>query len=245
MINLRNIPSSKEDLDGYEVDNLFHSWCYQPAQAPLRVVSAEGVRFTTEDGRERLDFCSCFVDHNIGHQDPRVVEAIIEQSKILCSFAPSLSTRPRSLLAKMLAEVTPGDLSRSFITLGGTEANEAAVKICHQYTGRRKMLARYRSYHGGTATSMSLSSGDARSWIQVLGGTDLVSVPQPYCYRCMFGLSYPNCDVQCVEYIDEVIELEGGSELVAGIICEPVTGANGIIVPPPEYFPRLRETCDR
>lgn len=245
MINLRDIPASKEDLDAFEVNNLFHSWSYQPAQAPLRVVSAKGIRFTTEDGRERLDFSSCFVDHNIGHQDPRVVEAIVEQARTLCSFAPSLSTKPRALLAKMLAEVTPGDLSRSFITLGGTEANEAAVKICHQYTGRRKMLARYRSYHGSTATSMALSTGDARSWVQVSGGAELVSVPQPYCYRCMFGLNYPDCDLQCVKYIDEVIELEGGGDLVAGIICEPVTGANGIIVPPPEYFPRLKEICDR
>jgi taurine--2-oxoglutarate transaminase len=104
------------------------------------------VRFTTEDGRERLDFSSCFVSHNIGHQDPRVVEAICDQAKTLCSFAPVFSTKPRALLARMLEEITPGDLSRSFLTLGGTEANEGAIKICHQYTGRRKILGRYRSY---------------------------------------------------------------------------------------------------
>ncbi|MEA3222674.1 MAG: aminotransferase class III-fold pyridoxal phosphate-dependent enzyme [Thermodesulfobacteriota bacterium] len=245
MIDLKNIPSTKEDLDSYEVENIFHSWSYQPTQSPLRVVSAKGVRFTTEDGRQRLDFSSCFVSHNIGHQDPRVVNAICEQAHTLCSFAPSMSTRPRALLGKMLEQITPGDLSRSFISLGGTEANEAAVKICHQYTGRRKILSRYRSYHGATATSMSLSIGDARNWAQVLGGTDLVRVPQPYCYRCMFGKKYPECDLQCVKYIDEVIELEGGGDKVAGIICEPVTGANGIIVPPKEYFPMLRKVCDK
>ena len=245
MIDLRNISSAKEDLDQYEVENNFQSWSYQPTQSPPRVVSAKGVRFTTEDGRERLDFSSCFVSHNIGHQDPRVVKAICEQAQTLTSFAPSMSNRPRAVLAKMLADITPGDLSRSFISLGGTEANEAAIKICHQFTGKRKMLARYRSYHGGTATSMSLSSGDARSWAQVLGGTELISVPQPYCYRCMFGQTYPSCDLRCVKYIDEVVELEGGSEKVAGIICEPVTGANGIIVPPPEYFPELRRICDK
>lgn len=245
MIDLRKIPSTKEDLDLYDVENIFHSWSFQPSQAPLRVVSAKGTRFTTEDGRERLDFSSCFVSHNIGHQDPRVVEAITEQARTLCSFAPSLSTKPRAILGKMLEEITPGDLSRSFISLGGTEANEAAIKICHQYTGRRKMLSRYRAYHGGTATSMSLSAGDARSWAQVLGGTELVHVPQPYCYRCMFGKKYPECDLRCVKYVDEVIELEGGGEMVAGIIFEPITGANGIIVPPPEYFPQLREICDK
>ena len=245
MIDLRSIRSEKQDLDSYEVEHNFQSWSYQPAQSPLRVVSAKGVRFTTEDGKERLDFSSCFVSHNIGHQDPRVIDAIKEQAETLCSFAPSFSTKPRALLAKMIAEITPGDLSRSFISLGGTEANEAAIKICHQFSGRRKILARYRSYHGGTATSMSLSAGDARSWAQVLGGTELVRVPQPYCYRCMFAQTYPACEMQCVKHIDEVIELEGGGEKVAGIICEPVTGANGIIVPPPEYFPELRQICDK
>ena len=245
MINLRNISTTKEDLDYYEVEHNFQSWSYQPAQSPPRVVSAKGIRFKTEDGRERLDFSSCFVSHNIGHQDSRVVNAIAEQANTLCSFAPSFSTKPRALLTKMLAEITPGDLSRSFISLGGTEANEAAVKICHQYTGRRKILARYRSYHGGTATSMSLSAGDPRNWAQVLGGAELVRTPIPYCYRCATGQQYPNCNLYCVEHVDEIIELEGGGETVAGIIVEPVTGANGIIVPPPEYFPRLREICDK
>ncbi len=245
MIDLKNIASSKEDLDRYEVENNFQSWSYQPAQSPPRVVSARGVRFTTEDRREWLDFSSCFVSHSIGHQDSRVIEAICKQARTLTSFAPSMSTKPRALLTKMLAEVTPGDLSRSFVSLGGTEANEAAVKICHQYTGRRKIITRFRTYHGGTTASMTLSAGDSRSWAQVLGGTDIIRVPQPYCYRCMFGLTYPGCDLQCVKYIEEVIELEGGGEKVAGIIFEPVTGANGIIVPPPEYFPELRTICDK
>jgi taurine--2-oxoglutarate transaminase len=245
MIDLGKIQSEKKDLDTYEVENLFQSWSYQPSVSPPRVISAKGMRFTTEDGRERLDFSSCFVSHNIGHQDPRVLEAIREQADLLTSFAPSMSTRPRALLGKVLSEVTPGDLERSFISLGGTEANEAAVKICHQYTGKRKIISRYRAYHGGTATSMTLSAGDARNWAQVLGGTELIRVPQPYCYRCMLGQKYPECDLKCVRYIDEVIELEGGSEKVAGIIFEPVTGANGIIAPPDEYFPELRRICDR
>jgi len=244
MIDIRNIPSSKEDLDAYEVENNFQSWSYQPSVSPPRVVSAEGIRFKTEDGRERLDFSSCFVSHSIGHSDKRVVNAICAQAKELCSFAPTMSTKPRALLAKALAEITPGDLSRSFISLGGAEANEAAVKIAHQYTGRRKVISRYRTYHGGTATSMSLSAGDARSWAQVAGGADLVRVPHPYCYRCSFGLKYPDCELRCAEYVNEVLEFEN-PESVAAIIFEPVTGANGIIVPPKEYFPRLREICDK
>ena len=245
MIDLKAIPSEKKDLDYYEVEHIFHSWSYQPEQAPLRVETAGGTRFTTEEGRVRLDFSSCFVSHNIGHQDPRVIDAICKQAHILASFAPNLSTRPRALLAKMLAEITPGDLNRVFIALGGAEANEAAIKICHQYTGRRKLLCRYRSYHGATASCMTVSAGDPRNFAQIPGGTEAVQVPLPYCYRCMFGLAYPACDLRCVTYIDEVIELEGGGEKVAGIIFEPVTGGNGVVVPPPEYFPRLRQVCDK
>ncbi len=245
MKKLTKVSSSPEELNRYEVENIFHSWSFQPAQSPPRVVSAEGIRFVTESGKEMLDFSSCYVTHNIGHQDKRVIEAIKEQADKLCCVAPSLSTEPRAKLAKVLADITPGDLERTFLTLGGTEANETAIKICHQYTGKRKIISRYRTYHGGTAASMSLSLGDSRSWAQVLGGTEIVQVPQPYCYRCMFGQSYPACELRCVKYIDEVIELEGGSDTVAGIIFEPVTGANGIIVPPDDYFPELRKVCDK
>ena len=244
MIDLKSIPISKEDLDRYEVENLFHSWSYQPGAAPKRIVSAKGIRFKDDGGKEFLDFSSCFVSHNIGHQDPRVIEAITKQANTLCSFAPVFSTEPRAHLAKLVAEITPGDLSRTFFSPGGTEANEAAIKICHQYTGRRKIISRYNAYHGGTAAAMTLSS-DPRNWAQVQGGTEKISVPSPHCYRCMFGQKYPECDLRCVTYIDQVIELEGGGEKVAGIIFEPVTGANGLIVPPDEYFPRLREICDR
>ena len=244
MKDLKSLPTDKAALDSYEVENLFHSWSYQPNASPMRVVSAKGTRFKNEDGKEFLDFSSCFVSHNIGHQDPRALEALIEQANTLCSFAPNFSTKPRAQLAALVAEITPGDLSRTFFSPGGTEANEAAIKICHQYTGRRKIISRYNSYHGGTAASMTLS-GDPRSWAQVPGGTERVAVPSPYCYRCMFGQKYPECDLRCVTYIDQVIELEGGSEQVAGIIFEPVTGANGIIVPPDDYFPRLREICDK
>lgn len=245
MKDLKSIPTAKEDLDGYEVENLFHSWSYQPSAPPMRVVSAKGVRFKTETGKELLDFSSCFVSHNIGHQDPRVLEALTEQANTLCSFAPHVSTKPRAHLARLVAEITPGDLSRTFFSTGGTEANEAAIKICHQYTGRRKIISRYNAYHGGTAASMTLSTGDPRNWAQVPGGVERVSVPLPHCYRCMFGHKYPECDLRCATYIDQVIELEGGGDQVAGILFEPVTGSNGLVVPPKEYFPRLREICDK
>lgn len=245
MMDLTQIAADKVSLDSYEVNHLFHSWAYQPAASPPRVVAAKGVRFTTEDGRERLDFSSCFVSHSIGHQDARVVKAMQEQAASLTSFAPTFSTEPRAKLAKLIEMVTPGDLSRSFFSTGGTEANEAAIKIAHQFTGRSKIVSRYQTYHGGTTASMTASVGDPRSWAQ-LPGAEVIRVPQPYPYRCMFGTTNPtDCAMRTVEYTDRVIALEGGRDKVAAIIVEPVTGANGVIVPPPEYFPALRAVCDK
>ncbi|MBI1318855.1 MAG: aminotransferase class III-fold pyridoxal phosphate-dependent enzyme [Candidatus Hydrogenedens sp.] len=246
MQNLRNLPDTPESLDQYEVEHLFHSWSFQPEKAPARVVSAKGARFTTEDGREILDFSSCFVSHNLGHQDPRVVDAIRRQANTLTSIAPVFSTRPRAMLARLLAEVTPGDLSRSFLTLGGAEANEAAIKIAHQYTGRRKIITQYQSYHGGTTAAMSASAGDARNWAQTQGGAEFVRVPQPYPYRCMFHSATPEeCAERHLDYLERVITWEGGGDQIAAMILEPVTGANGILVPPDAYLPGVRALCDR
>lgn len=246
MRTLREIADAPADLDQYEVDHLFHSWSFQPTTAPMRIATAKGVRMTTEDGRDILDFSSCFVSHNIGHQDPRVIAAITRQLNTLASTAPAFSTRPRALLGKALAEVTPGDLSRTFVTLGGAEANEAAIKIAHQFTGRRKVITRYRSYHGSSAAAMSASAGDARNWAQEQGGADFIRVPQPYPYRCLFGSQSPSeCAARHLAYLEEVIQLEGGGDHIAAMLLEPITGANGVIVPPDEYLPGVRELCTR
>ena len=163
MKSLREVADSPEDLDRYEVDHLFHSWSYLPERSPERIVAAQGVRCTTESGRELLDFASCFVSHNLGHGDRRVLDAIHRQTDELVSFAPVFSTRPRAKLARVLAEVTPGDLSRSFIVTGGAEANETAFKIAHQVTGRRKIVTHYQTFHGGTTAAMSASTAPWRS----------------------------------------------------------------------------------
>lgn len=246
MPSFRDLPSSPTDLDRYEVDHIFHSWSFQPSQSPLRVVAAKGVRFTTECGRQMLDFSSCYVSHNLGHQDARVVRAVERQLHELASFAPNFSTRPRAQLAKLLADVTPGDLSRSFITPGGAEAVEAALKIAQQYTGRRKVITHYQTYHGGTTAAMSASGGDPRSWAQTQGGAEFIRVPQPYPYRCVFGSTTPEeCGSRHLEYLERVIAWEGGSDQIAAMILEPITGANGIIIPPDAYLPGVREICDR
>lgn len=246
MEEIRALDDKAEALDRYEVDHLFHSWSYQPSSAPFRVKTASGCRLYTEDDREILDFSSCFVSHNLGHQDPRVLAAMKQQMDTLVSCAPVMSTRPRALLGKALAEVTPGDLSRSFISLGGAEANEAAIKIAHQFTGRRKIITRYQTYHGGTTAAMSASAGDARNWAQVPGGAEFVRVPQPYPYRCSFGTDSPEaCAEANLRYLEQVIQWEGGGDQIAAMMLEPITGANGVIVPPDGYMQGVRALCDQ
>lgn len=246
MHDFRERLADAADLNHYELEHLFHSWRVQPDVAPPRVVAAQGVRFTLEDGRELLDFSSCFVSHNLGHGDPRMVAAVRDQLETLPSFAPVFSTRARAVLGKRLADITPGDLSRSFLTLGGAEANEAAIKIAHQFTGRRKIITRYQNYHGGTAGAMSASAGDPRNWDQVQGGADFVRVPQPYPYRCVFGTADPEeCASRHLAYLEQVIQWEGGGDLIAAMLLEPITGANGVIVPPDAYLPGVRALCDK
>jgi taurine--2-oxoglutarate transaminase len=147
------------------------------------------------------------------------------------------------LLGKKLAEVTPGDLKKTFFTLGGAEANENAIKIARFYTGRHKILARYRSYHGATHGAMALT-GDYRRLPVEPALPGVVHFLDPYCYRCPFGWTRDTCHRECIKHVEEVIQHEGPDQ-VAAIILEGVTGTNGLIIPPDDYWPRMREICDK
>jgi taurine--2-oxoglutarate transaminase len=154
-----------------------------------------------------------------------------------------MTTEPRALLGKKLAEITPGDLKKTFFTLGGAEANENAIKIARFYTGRHKILARYRSYHGATHGAMALT-GDYRRLPAEPAMPGVVHVLDPYCYRCPFGWTRETCHRECIQHIEEVIEHEGPDQ-IAAIILEGITGTNGLIIPPDDYWPRMREICDK
>ena len=149
----------REDAKQY----VLHSWSVQDAVNPIPVAGAEGRYFWDYDGKRYLDFASQLVNVSIGHQHPKLVAAIKEQADKLCTIGPPMATEPRSTLARLLAEVTPGDISMSFFTNGGAEANENAIKLARWYTGRHKIIARYRSYHGATAGAITLT-GDPRRW---------------------------------------------------------------------------------
>lgn len=219
------------------------SWAVQSKVKPLAIDRGEGCWFYDYGGNRYLDFSSQLLNLNVGHQHPKVVAAVKEQADRLCFISPGFANEARSQLAKLLAEITPGNLKKTFFTLGGTEANENALKIARAYTGRQKIITRYRSYHGATMGSITLS-GDRRRWPVEPGIAGIVRVFDPYCYRCVFGKEPQSCFLECISHIEEVIWYEGPEE-IAGILIEPVPGSNGILVPPDRYLPALRELCDK
>jgi len=222
-------------------DYTLFSWSVQSSANPIHITRAKGVWFWDGDGNRWLDFSSQLININVGHQHPRVLEAIKKQVDELCFAGPSFATEPRGRLGRKLAEVT--GLAKTFFCLGGAEANENAMKIARLYTGRDKIITRYRSYHGATMGAMT-ASGDPRRWPVEPGVPGIVRVFDPYCYRCPFGKSPDNCRRECVSHIEEVIQLEG-PHTIAAIMVEGITGSNGLLVPPDDYYPRLRALCDK
>jgi taurine--2-oxoglutarate transaminase len=222
---------------------VLHSWSVQDAVNPIPVAGAEGRYFWDYDGKRYLDFASQLVNLALGHQHPKLIAAIKEQAEKLCTIGPPMASEPRSTLARLLAEVTPGHLAMAFFTNGGAEANENAIKLARWYTGRPKIIARYRSYHGATAGAISLT-GDPRRWPVEPGIPGVVRMFDPYTYRCPVGHPDP-CPV-CTggPHLEEILQYEGAHN-VAAVIMETVTGTNGIIVPPDGYLQSIREVCDR
>jgi taurine--2-oxoglutarate transaminase len=222
---------------------LIHSWSVQSALAPLPVAGGEGRYFWDYDGNRYLDFASQLVNLSIGHQHPKVVAAIKEQADRLCTIGPPLANDRRAELARLVAEVTPGDLQRTFFTNGGAEANENAIKVARWVTGRQKIVARYRSYHGATGGAITLT-GDPRRWHAEPGIPGVVRMFDPYTYRCPAGHPDPCPVCSGGPHLEEILQYEG-PHTVAAVILETVTGTNGIIVPPDGYLESIREVCNR
>ncbi len=230
------------NIGDLERQHVLRSWAVQNKNTYEEIVGAEGCWFWNKEGKRYLDFSSQLININIGHQHPKIIAAIKEQADKLCYIAPFYASEPRAKLAELIARYTPGDLSKVLFTLGGAESNDNALKIARQYTGRFKVLARYRSYHGATYGAISLT-GDPRRPAVEPGIPGVVHVFEPYCYRCSFGKSYPGCGLECAEHVREVMLYEN-PESIAAFFIEPITGTNGVFVPPPEYLPRIREICD-
>ncbi|MGE5461061.1 MAG: aminotransferase class III-fold pyridoxal phosphate-dependent enzyme, partial [Solirubrobacterales bacterium] len=230
---------SAQEIVDLCIRHTLYDWQAQSAVNPIPVETAKGCEFFTVDGKRYLDFNSQLMGVNIGHGDPRIIQAIKDQADQLAYITPFAATEIRAKLGKKMAEIMPGDLDKVFFTLGGAEANENAIRLARMVTGRQKILARYRSYHGATFATITLT-GDPRRWANEPGMPGVVHVLDPY-----HGPDRPVDDAEtALRYLEETIMLEGPST-IAGFILEPVTGTNGILIPPDGYLQGVREICDR
>src|SRR5712692_2551510 len=227
-----------EEITDLCLRHTLYDWSAQAGLKPMAVESAKGVYFHTVDGRRFIDFNSQLMCVNAGHGDRRIIEAIKQQAEQLPYISPFMAHEPRARLGRKLAELLPGDIDKVLFTLGGTDANENAIKIARAVTGRSKILARYRSYHGSTGNAVQ-ATGDPRRWPNELAG-DVVHVLDPY-HGVQQG--WDSAEVALTQ-LEETIQLEGPST-IAAFILEPVSGTNGVLVPPDGYLQGVREICTR
>jgi taurine--2-oxoglutarate transaminase len=223
--------------------HVFHSWSAQGLIDPLPIEKALGSHIWDYTGKKYLDFSSQLVNINIGHQHPRLIAAIQEQAGRLATIAPAFANDKRGEAARMIAEIAPADLNKVFFTNGGAEANENAIRMARLHTGRHKVLATYRSYHGSTATAIT-ATGDPRRWPNEPVAIGVVHFWGPYPYRSPFhAQNEAEESRRALQHLRDTIVFEGPAT-VAAILLETVVGTNGILVPPPGYLAGVREICD-
>ncbi|HEY2043989.1 MAG TPA: aspartate aminotransferase family protein [Jatrophihabitans sp.] len=237
---------TEQSIDAYALDRqyVFHSWSAQAALKPMVITSAQGCYVTDSDGNRLLDLSSQLVNTNIGHQHPKVVEAIKAQADLLCTVAPQHANAARGEAARMIIERSPDNMAKVFFTNAGAEAVEYAVRMAKLHTGRNKVLSTYRSYHGGTHAAVNMT-GDTRRWPNDLGTTGNVHFFGPFLYRSAFHSSTEEEECRrALEHLEQVIGFEGPNT-IAAVILETIPGTAGIMPPPPGYLAGVRELCDR
>ena len=230
---------TSEEIVALSRAHTFFSWSIQGALDPIAIDRAEGIYLYTPEGRRIIDFNSQLMSVNIGHGDRRVVDAITEQALKLQFVQPAFATEIRARLGAKLAEILPGDLDKVFFTLGGAEAIENAIKLARHYSGRTKVLARYRSYHGATMGAMTLT-GDPRRWANEPGLVGVVRYPDTH----RWGESEPRPVAESLQGLEDVIRYEG-PHTIAAVFLETIVGTNGILIPPDGYLQGVREICNR
>ena len=236
-------PMSAQEMIDLCKRHTIYTWAAGKDVNPLPVVRAEGVYFYTADGQRILDFNSQLMSVLIGHGHPKVIAAMKRQLDELIFVNPQTATPVRARLGKLLSEVVPGNINSFFFALGGAEANENAIRAARLYSGRFKILSRYRSYHGGTNLTLGLT-GDPRRWPSEPGSPGIIHVMDPAPYKFSFGGNDEEVNDNYFTYLEEVIEYENPAN-IAAMMVETVTGTNGILVPPKGWFPRLRKLLDR
>ena len=221
------------------IDNLNHtlfSWSKQGGLNPLNISHGKGVYLWDRDGKRYLDFSSQLMNVNIGHGNPRITEAVARQMQEVSYVYPGATTAVRGELGKLIAEVTPGDLSKTFFTLGGAEAIENAIKIARIYSGRHKIIAQYRSYHGATYGAISAGGDPRKHAVDALAAPGFVHVENPYFYRCPWqSNTIEDCGQMALAHLERVIRYEK-PESIAAILLEGESGSSGCIKYPPMYW---------
>jgi taurine--2-oxoglutarate transaminase len=219
-------------------------WTVQEREDPvLEFDRAEGVYFYDREGRRYLDFLSQLFNCNLGHGNRRVIDAIRRQAEQYCCVSPQLLTEERAAISQALSERTPGDLNKCFFVNSGSEADDQAFILARLVTGRPKIFSKYRSYHGTTFAGLGVAGDPRRAAIEPSPPSGTVRFFDPYCYRCDFGKHYPECEIHCLNALEQQIQLENPAT-VAAIVVEPVTGAAGGFPLPDGYLTRLRGLCD-
>ncbi len=221
----------------------FLTWSAQHNARPLPVTGGEGCYFTTDSGERWLDLGSMTYHVNAGHGERRIIDAVKAQADQLCVSMPNADFPAKRLLAEKLLQIAPPGFSRVFFTLGGSEAVENAIKIARMVTGRYKLISRYRAYHGATLGAVSLSGDYRRPPVEpaLVGALHAMDC---YCDRCPFGQQPGSCRLECATHIADMLDLEG-PRTVAAVFMEPVVGANGVLIPAPGYWQRVRDACDQ
>jgi taurine--2-oxoglutarate transaminase len=243
MPSLEPVAGANAEVAAADRRLVFHSWSAQHLISPLPLAGGAGCEFWDHEGNRWLDFSSGLVNLNLGHQHPRVIEAIVEQAQRLCTVAPTFANQTRNQAAELITAHAPEGLERVFFTNGGAEATENAIRMARAHTGRHKVLAAYRSYHGSTAGAIALT-GEPRRWGSEPAIPGVVHFLGPYLYRSSFGAASAEEEgARALAHLAEVVQLEG-PEQVAAVILETVVGSNGVLVPPDGYLPGVRELCD-
>ena len=237
--------SESTDVIRDNLDYTLFSWSKQKGVNPIAVKHAEGVYLYDYDGKRYIDFSSGLMNVNIGHGNQRVTMAVAEQMQQVSYVTPGCVTKSRGELGKMLARVAPPGLTKTLFTTGGAEAIDNAIKLARLYTGRHKIIARYRAFHGASYGAMT-AGGDPRKLANdAQQAPNIVHVEDPYCYRCPWGQPGPHaCHRECVSHVQRVIEFEG-PENIAAIIMEGESGTSGCIKYPPDYLQKIRALCNK
>jgi taurine--2-oxoglutarate transaminase len=238
--------NSTRDTAALDTAHVIVPWRKQSGSHGPEIARAEGVYMWDAAGKRYLDSSSQYVFSNLGHGERRVIDAITRQAEQLVEMGPPFVTGPRAGAAALLAEVTPGDLNRTFFSTGGAEANETAFKMAKDLTGRQMVCARHRSYHGSTYGAMTLS-GYSAGWAFQPGVPGVIHAPicDPYhCRHAPEGGRCNDCGEHCADELEQVL-IENGPHRIAAIFLEPIVGSLGVIVPGDGYLQRVREMCDR